>query len=364
MPRPETVPRSMRAVVLDEFGAPEMLRLRDVPTPVPAPGEVVVRVAAVEVSRTRDLGTRSGKHPFSQAVRLPHVLGGHCSGTVVGAGDRVPRDLVGQRVAVMGHHTCGHCASCRSGADEACEALRLLGIHRWGSYAQYTSMPQECVHPVPDDLDLYDAAAMAATGPVGLTQLRRARLQAGDSIVLPGATGALARTIVALTRKLDVRVIGLSRSVTGRAENLVVLDAGREDLADAILAAAGGPPAAAIDNVCAPDTFERYFPVLAGGARIVVSGAIGHPALPVLNVPARELYSRNLSLLGVRSHSAAVATEFWQLVRDGFRLDAETVRAHPLSDAATVHTKIADGVLTGHNVLVPPTATDRQEVPE
>ncbi|MEV6986964.1 alcohol dehydrogenase catalytic domain-containing protein [Sphaerisporangium sp. NPDC051017] len=352
----------MQAIVLDEFGASSKLHLREVPTPEPAPGEVVIRVAAVEVSRTRDLGTRSGKHPFSKAVRLPHVLGGHCSGTVVEVGDGVPRDLIGQRVAVMGHHTCGHCDACRSGADEACDKLWLLGIHRWGSYAQFTSMPKECVHPVPGDLDLHDAAAMAATGPVGLTQLRRARLKAGDCIVLPGATGALAQTIIALTRMLDVRVIGLSRSTTSRAENLVVLDAGREDLADAILAEARGRPVAVIDNVCAPDTFERYFPVLANGARIVVSGAIGYPALPVLNVPARELYSRNLSLLGVRSHSAAAATEFWQFVRDGFRLDVRAVRAHPLSDAATVHTEIADGVLTGHNVLVPPVGADRQEV--
>ena len=64
----------MKAVVIREFGPPEVLRLEEVPTPVPGPGEVLIRVKAVSVNRTLDLVVRSGK--YAMPVRLPHVLGG------------------------------------------------------------------------------------------------------------------------------------------------------------------------------------------------------------------------------------------------------------------------------------------------
>jgi L-gulonate 5-dehydrogenase len=343
----------MKVVLLNQFGGPDCLQGNTVATPTPRPGEAVVRVAAVEVSRTRDLGTCSGNHPFSLLVRFPHVLGGHCAGTVAAVGSGVDPTLVGRPVAVMGHHTCGQCDACRSGTDEACDDLELLGIHRWGSYAQYAAVPATSVHPVPEDVDLCEVAAMAATGPVGLTQLRRARLQAGDVVVLPGRTGALAQTITALARQLGVRVIGLSRTGDSRSSDTVTINTNRRDLAEAILQEAGGRPVAVLDNVCDPGTFDRYFPILANGARIVISGAIGHP-LPTLRVPARELYSRNVSLIGVRSHSAECADEFWQLVRNGFRLSVGSIHKHPLASATAVHTAVAEGTLSGHNVLMPP----------
>ena len=63
----------MKAIVMREFGPPEVMRLEDVPTPIPGPGEVLVRVHAVSVNRTLDLAVRAGVYPA--AVTLPHVLG-------------------------------------------------------------------------------------------------------------------------------------------------------------------------------------------------------------------------------------------------------------------------------------------------
>ncbi|MGW3149526.1 alcohol dehydrogenase catalytic domain-containing protein [Streptomyces sp. NPDC001177] len=337
-----------------EFGEPGVLRLERVATPRPGPDEVLVRVAAVEVSRTRDVATRTGKHPFSRHVSLPHILGGHFTGVVVSVGEAVDPSVVGKRVAVMNHHTCGRCAACRAGLENECGRLEMLGVHRWGSYAEFTSAPAEILHILPDDIDMVQAAALAATGPVGLTQFRTAHTGQDTIVLVTGLTGALASLLAALGPVLGATVIALSRrpQAVVPGTRAIVLDSTRHDLGDAIVAATGGAkPQVVIDNVCAPDVFERYFPALANGARIVVSGAIGTPQLPILPVPARELYSRTISLIGVRSHTQADAVDFWQMVRDGFRLPPELIHEYPLEAASSVHRAVQDGSTTGHTVL-------------
>ncbi|WP_354568531.1 zinc-binding alcohol dehydrogenase family protein [Glaciihabitans sp. UYNi722] len=347
------LPPTMSAIVIRDFGGPDVMQLETVASPAVLPGEVVVRVGAVEVSRTRDGGTRSGKHPFSREVTLPHVLGGDFGGVIVAVGDGVAGSLVGARVAVMNHHVCGVCAACRSGNDNECAELEMIGIHRWGSYAEYTSVHADQVHRLPAGIDLAEAAALAATGPIGLTQLRTA-LAGPDSVILvTGMTGALASVVASLGSTLGATMIGLSR----RASNAprgghIVLDSARPDLAEAILTASGGrKPTAVIDNVCAPDVFESYFPTLANGARIVVSGAIGTPEMPVLPVPARTLYSKSIALMGVRSHTVPITAEFWQLVLDGFRLPGYLIHEYPLERASATHQAILEGTSIGHTIL-------------
>jgi len=348
----EQLPETMRAMIIRQFGAPEVLRLEEVPTPKARPGEVVVRVGAVEVSRTRDAGTRSGTHPLSQEVTLPHVLGGDFAGVVAAVGDGVDPALVGSRVGVMNHHVCGSCAACLSGNDNECPEIEMLGIHRWGSYSEYASVHDDQLHRLPKGLDLGEAAALAATGPVGLTQLRSAVAGPNSVILVTGITGALASVVAALGTAVGATIIGLSRRPRSAQQSIPILAATRPDLAEAIMEATGGrKPTAVIDNVCAPDVFAGYFPTLANGARIVVSGAIGTPEMPVLPVPARSLYTRSITLMGIRSHTVPITAEFWQMVEGGFRLPQGLVHEYPLEEAAATHRAILDGSVVGHTIL-------------
>ena len=344
----------MRAVVMREFGDPGVLEIEDVPDPSPQAGEALVRVAAVEVSRTRDVAARSGRHPFSRQITLPHVLGGDFAGVVEAVGDGVDPALVGQRVAAMNSHTCGDCAACRSGREPECTQLEMVGIHRWGSYAELTTVPAGSLHVLPDGIEMSEAAALAATGPIALTQLRVAAVTTGSEVLITGVTGALATVLAALASRLGARVTGLTRRVAAVAPGLgvTVLDSGREDLTQAIREAAGGAgPDSVIDNVAAPEVFDRYFPALANGARIVISGAIGTPGLPTLQVPAAPLYIRSISLLGVRTANARTTADFWDLVRDGFRLPPGLVHEEPLEAAPAVHDAVTKGTAVGHTVL-------------
>jgi L-gulonate 5-dehydrogenase len=342
----------MRAVVMRSFGDADVLEVDEVDAPAPGAGEVLVRVGAVEVSRTRDVATRSGTHPFSREVSLPHVLGGDFAGTVEAVGPGGGSALVGRRVAASGVRSCGHCPACRAGMTAECASMNMLGIHRWGSYAELVVVPQANVHVIPDDVSLADAAAMAANGPIAYTQLELAQVGAGTAVAVTGATGALGTVLLALAARLGARPIGLARRPAAIPAGLA---AERLDSADPELGArlrdltAGAGIAAMIDNVAAADVFARCFPALAIGARVVVSGALGTEPLAV---PAGPFYLRSISLIGVRTATHREAGLFWAEVDAGFRLPAGLVHERPLEDAASAHTDITAGRALGHTVLV------------
>lgn len=346
----------MRAMVIRAFGDADVLELDEVPDPEPGPGEALIRVGAVGVSSTRDIATRTGRHPFSRLVSLPHVLGGDCAGVVQAVGPGADPGLVGRRVAAANSASCGHCPACLAGDEAQCPDLVMLGIHRWGSYAELATVPAANLTPIPDDLGMAEAAAMAANGPIALTQLTHARVEAGTGLLVTGVTGALGSVLAVLGARLGARVIGLSRrpqAVPAGLELAARLDSADPRLADELRELTGGRGvAAAIDNIAAPDVFAGYFPGLAIGARVVISGAVGGAELPVLPVPAAPLYLRSLSLLGVRTTSIADIARFWALVDEGFRLPPGLVHELPLDEAARAHAHVASGAGVGHTVLV------------
>jgi NADPH:quinone reductase-like Zn-dependent oxidoreductase len=341
----------MRAVVMRAFGAADVLAVEDVQAPDPGPGEALVRVGAVAVSRTRDVATRSGRHPFSKQVKeLPHVLGGDFAGVVERVGPGVDEGLAGRRVVASCSATCGECAACRSGREPECPDLEMLGIHRWGSYAELVAVPMQSVHELPEDMGMAEAAALGSTGPIAGAQLALAGLAPGAWVLITGATGALGSTLTALATEQGARAIALSRRPEAVAGSpAATLDAAEEDLAGVLMELTGGAGvAAAIDNVCSADVFARYLPALAIGGRVVISGTIGMEVLPV---PAGPFYLRGQSLLGLRTATPRDHEAFWAQVRAGFRLPADALRTLPIEAAAEAHAGIESGAAAGHAVL-------------
>jgi NADPH:quinone reductase-like Zn-dependent oxidoreductase len=346
----------MQAVVLHRFGGPEVLVPTEVPRPEPGPGEIRVRVHAVVVARTKDVALRSGRHPLSRVVRLPHVPGTEHAGTVDAIGRDVHSGLLGRRVAVSAVLPCGDCRACTRGHEEACPRLGLIGVHRPGAYAQYCLAPAANAVPIPDAVPFSDAAALAANGPVARAQLDAGAVGAGTSVLVLGASGALGSTVAALAWFRGAQVIVAARlsarpgALAGVPASATV-DIGRPDFADAVSALTGGWGVdCVVDNLGLPDLWRRYQPALAPTGRVVVSGALGEEPVPV---GFRPLYLRNQSILGVRTGNRSDIAGLWRDVRDGFGLVPDLLSTMPLTQAADAHRLVEDGRHRGQIVLTP-----------
>src|SRR5581483_5996644 len=166
------------AVVFREFGPPGVMRIEEVPTPVPGPGEVLIEVHAVSVNRTLDLILRSGK--YAKKITLPHVLGADPSGIIVGLGPDVAGRKLGDRVATTGRITQG----------SATELPQMLGVHVWCGYAQYVKVPASVTHLIPEDVDFAIATCVTRHAPTAFHLLRdRAKLVADEWVLVMGAAG-------------------------------------------------------------------------------------------------------------------------------------------------------------------------------
>src|SRR5258707_12683683 len=147
----------MKALVIREFGGPEVMQLEEVPTPVPGPGEVVIRVHAVSVNRTLDLVVRSGK--YAMPVTLPHVLGVDPSGVVSAVGPGVAARKVGDRVVTL--------QFLRPPTPTSLPAI--IGVHGWGGYAEFVQVPAHTTLPIPAGAHLPTASVVAGRTPTAFT---------------------------------------------------------------------------------------------------------------------------------------------------------------------------------------------------
>ena len=343
-------------MVLRRFGGPDVLVPEEVPAPEPGPGEVRVRVGAVAVARTKDVALRSGRHPFSRAVRLPHIPGTEHAGTVDALGTGVDGGLLGRRVAVSAVLACGACRACRCGREEACSELRLIGVHQPGAYADYCVAPADNVVAIPDEISFPHAAALAANGPVARAQLDAGGVAAGSRVLVLGASGALGSTVAALARFRGAEVIATAR-LRARPDALAdvpataYVDTDRPDFTDAVLELTGGWGVdCVVDNLGLPHLWWRYQPALAPTGRVVVSGALDETPVPVA---FRPLYLRNQAIIGVRTGNRSDIARLWEDVRAGFGLPAALLSAMPFTAAADAHRMVEAGRHRGQIVLEP-----------
>ncbi len=343
---------TMHAVVIHEFGGPEVLTHERVPTPAPGPGEVLMQVAAVSVGRFLDVAARAGHHPY-QGYVFPHTFGAEHAGVVAAVGPDVDAALVGRRAAGFPNVTDGTCEQCLRGYDELCTSLQLLGMHRSGAYAQYVALPARNLHPVPDDITAEQVAGLALAGPLAMNQLRRAGFTAGQWVLVQGGAGALGSITAGLALHLGGRVIATSRSAEKRRALLdlgvdAALDASAEDFVDQVLQLTGGRGAdVVIDNLGQREIWVRSQACTATGATIVSSGAfLGHD----VPVDLRELYIRGQRIVGVRTGNAASVTALWAEVDRGFRPVMGT--AFQLEDAEQAHRMLEDDANVGRVVLL------------
>jgi propanol-preferring alcohol dehydrogenase len=192
----------MRAMTLTQPRTP--LGLSSVPIPTPASGQVLIRVHACAVCRT-DLHVVDGE--LTQP-KLPLIPGHEIVGTIASQGPDADRFSVGDRVGVpwLGF-ACGHCAFCRSGRENLCDAARFTGYQIDGGYADYTVADQRFCFAIPAGYSDTEAAPLLCAGLIGYRALRMA--SEGARIGLYGF-GAAAHIIAQVARWQGRRVFAFT----------------------------------------------------------------------------------------------------------------------------------------------------------
>lgn len=344
----------MKAMVIREFGGPEVLRWEDVPTPTPGPGEVLVRVHAVSVNRTLDLQVRQDGGGYGTV--LPLVLGNDPSGVVVAVGQGVEQPQVNQRVAVFGGIRCGTCEPCRTGRDDQCSQPRLLGVHGWGGYAEYLCIPARNCVPIPDGLSFAAATLIARHFPLAFGEAAVAGLKAGDWALVMGAAGGLGSCLVQVTRRLGARVIAGAGS-EARLQAALSLGAHfginyrQHDLEQEVMRLTQGRGVDVVfENIGDPALWPAAFNSLARGGRLVTAGAHGG-GLVTLDV--KRLYQRHLHVMsGLGAERREDLERALQLAVSGeVRVLIDQVM--PLREAAAAHRLVAQNIAVGKIVLDP-----------
>jgi L-iditol 2-dehydrogenase len=171
--------KTMTKVVLKEK---KRLEFETAEIPYPGPSEVLIKVMKVGVCGS-DWTIYNGKHPY---VKFPIVMGHEFAGIIAKTGKKVKKLSEGQRVTVIPHLTCGECDACAQEKYNFCESLRCTGAEADGAYAQYITMPEVMVVPIPDDMDM-DKAAMIEPACVAYHGAKRGNIRNGDNVLVIGA---------------------------------------------------------------------------------------------------------------------------------------------------------------------------------
>jgi NADPH2:quinone reductase len=230
----------MRAIQMTEFGGPEVLRLSEVPTPVPGPEEALIKVTRAGLNFA-DTHTRTNS--YVQKATLPLIPGGEVAGIREDTGERV--------VALVGS----------------------------GGYAEYATAPSERVFPFPDGIDDGTALALIVQGTTAWHLYRTAaRVAEGESVVVHGAAGGVGSIAAQLGHALGAgRVIATASTEAKRSLALdlgadVAVDPAGEGLTERLIEANHGEPVDVVFEMSGGEVFESSYRALAPFGRIVVCG--------------------------------------------------------------------------------------------
>ena len=308
-------------------GPPEALRLAEMPTPEPKPGEILIAVRAAGVNRP-DLLQRQGNYPPPPGA--PDVLGLEVAGEVVaGAG----RWKAGDRV----------CA--------------LLG---GGGYAQYAACDARHALPIPAGLDLLQAAALPETVfTVYANVFEHGALKAGETLLVHGATSGIGVTAIQMAKAAGARVIATGRGADKAAAARVLgadvaIDASAEDFAEVCLREGGVD---VVLDMVGRDYFGRNLDTLKTGGRIVFIAALGGAEV---TVPLIRIMQKRAVLTGSTlrprdaDEKARLAAEVervvWPWIAQG-KLRPQIDAVFPLAEAGKAHAHLEDGAHVGKVML-------------
>ncbi len=342
----------MRAVGFTRHGGPEVLELLELPTPQPNARDVRVKVKAVALNHL-DLWVREGWPGLK--LTLPHVLGADIAGVVDAVGAEVTDLAVGAEVVLNPGLSCGVCERCLKGEDNLCRQYAIIGEHRAGGYAEFICVPRQNVLPKPKRLTFEQAACVPLTFLTSWTMLvRRAQLQAGETVLIHAAGSGVGSAGVQIAKLLGAKVIATASTdeKLARAKELGadhVINYVTHDFVDEVKKLTNKKLVDVVFEHTGAATWDKSIACLPYGGRLVTCGATtGHEA----KLDLRVLFYKRISLLGSTMGSKGDLFRILQLVDEG-KLAPVLDRVLPLEKAAEAHALLSDRKQFGNVVLTP-----------
>lgn len=319
----------MKAIVVREFGGPDVMRLEELPPPDPGPGQVTIRVRAAGVNPV-DTYIRSGT--YARKPALPYTPGADVAGTVASLGSGVTRVAVGDQVyahAVV------------------------------GGYAEVALCEDWQAHPLPARVSFSQGAALGVPYATAWRALFvRAHAKAGDIVLVNGGTGGVGTAAIQIARAHGMRVIATAGTEEGAA--LVselgahhVLNHRQHGFLQRVPELTGGHGVDVVLEMLANVNLDQDLDVVAFGGRIVVIGNRGR-----VEIDPRKAMGKDAAILGMTLFNATRA-EFHEIhaglgagLANG-TLTPVVAREMPLADAVKAHQAVMESGAHGKIVLIP-----------
>lgn len=278
----------MKAIRFCEYGGPHVLKLEEVPYPVPKAGEVAIKIGACALNHL-DIDIREGISRFP--IQFPHTLGIEVVGTITEVGTDVQGWKVGDRVMPYLMATCGNCRYCRSGRESICLSPGFIGFTTTGGYAEALACSASHLISVPKELSDVDAAAMQIAFATSWHMLfTRAGLKVGETVMINSVGSGIGSAAVQLAHLAGAFVIGNASSdeKLEQAKKLG-LDVGinyrKQDLVAEVMQVTNGQGVDLVYEHVGGELFQKGMDVLAKDGRLVICGGHAGEVVPFDIIP-------------------------------------------------------------------------------
>jgi NADPH:quinone reductase-like Zn-dependent oxidoreductase len=278
----------LKAVLFHEFGHSNVLRVEEIDDPRPGAGEVLIRNRASALNHL-DIDVREGISRFP--VAFPHILGVEVAGEIVEVGKGVTGWAPGDRVNPYIIGTCGECRFCRSGRESLCLTPGFISFSTGGGFAEMLVCPTRQLVRIPDGVSFEDAAALQVAFATAWHMLfTRARLMAGETVMINSVGSGIGSAAVQLARRAGAFVIGNASSdeKLARARELG-LDEGinhaTEDVVGRVMELTDEAGVDVVFEHVGGDLFQKGLESLGKDGRLVICGAHAGEVVPFDIIP-------------------------------------------------------------------------------
>ena len=288
----------MRAVRMVEAGKP--LELQEIPIPLIGDQDILIRVRAAGICHS-DAHYRAGK---SAMGKLPITLGHEIAGEVEAVGSEVSTVKPRERVALHYNITCGNCGYCKSGNEQFCPTVQMLGHHIDGGYAEYIAVPARNAIHLPEQISFEAGATLMCASATAFHALHKGRVKAGDRVAIFGV-GGLGLSAIQLAKAMgatEVYGVDIKQDKLELASeyNAIPVDASRCDAVEEIRKLTKGKGVdVALEMIGLHQTMQQTIESLGAMGRAVI---VGISKLPLEINPYATLIGQEAEIIGSNDH--------------------------------------------------------------